>query len=87
MTRTFRRIAVAAALLVAMVLGPLAVTTVVSPAVGWAQCAPGQFWDASTNTCQWPAPPPPPPPPPVPVTMCVGGIPFVPLSWCFPVGG
>jgi hypothetical protein len=70
----------------AMALAPLAVTTVVSPAVSSAQCAPGQFWNAATNACDWPAPAPPPPAPP-PVTMCIGApVPFVPMGWCFPVG-
>jgi hypothetical protein len=87
MTQPFRRIAVGAALIAAMALGPMAMITVVSPAVSRAECAPGQYWDASNNTCQWP-PPAPPPPAPVPVTMCIGApVPFVPMGWCFPVGG
>jgi hypothetical protein len=81
-SRILRRFAAGAAVVAAMV----AMTTVVSPAVSRADCAPGQFWNAATNTCDWPAPAPAPAP--VPVTMCVGApVPFVPMGWCFPVGG
>jgi hypothetical protein len=80
-----RRFAVYAALVTAMVLGPIAMVTVGSPAVSWA-CDWGQYWDPGSNSCLA-AGPPPPPPPVGPVTMCIGApVPFVPLSWCFPVG-
>ncbi|MBV8928602.1 MAG: hypothetical protein JO152_05710 [Mycobacteriaceae bacterium] len=80
-----RRIAAAAAVVAALLLGPLALTTALSPGVALADCAPGQFWNAATNNCDWP---PPPPPPAGPVSMCIGApVPFVPMSWCFPVGG
>jgi hypothetical protein len=85
MSQIIRRFAAGAAAVAAMVLGPLALTTVISPAVSWADCTPGQFWNAATNTCDWPAPPPPAP---TPVTMCIGApVPFVPMGWCLPVGG
>jgi hypothetical protein len=88
MSRILRRLCVGTAAVVAMVFGPLFVTTVVNPAVSWA-CDWGQVWDAASNSCVG-APPPPPPPPigPVgPVTWCIGApIPFVPMSWCVPVG-
>jgi hypothetical protein len=64
---------------------PMAFVTAVSPGVSRADCAYGQVWDGYSNSCQWQAPQPPPP---VPVTMCIGApVPFVPLSWCFPVAG
>ncbi len=45
---------------------PLAYATVVSAGVARAaECGPGTFYDAPTNTClAAPLPPPPPPPPP-----------------------
>jgi hypothetical protein len=74
------------AILFAIALAPLAFVTLVSPGVSKADCAVGTVWDPGSNTCV--APGPPPPPPPVPVTMCIGApVPFVPMGWCFPVGG
>jgi hypothetical protein len=85
MSRICRRFVVWAVSLCALVIGPLAMTTIIKPAVSWA-CDPGQVWDAAAQACV--LPPPPPPPAPVPVTMCLGApVPFVPMSWCFPVGG
>jgi hypothetical protein len=87
MSRILRRISVGTAVALALVLGPLLVTTAVNPAVSWA-CDWGQVWDAASNGCVG-APPPPPPPVGVvgPVTWCIGApIPFVPMSWCVPVG-
>jgi len=87
MKHIVRRLAVGAALAIPMTLGPMAAVTVFTPAVSWA-CDWGQVWDAATNSCVVPPPPPPPPPPVIgPVTWCIGApIPFVPMSWCFPVG-
>jgi hypothetical protein len=85
MSGILRRIVVAATVAAGMAMG----TMVVSPAVGSAQCAPGQFWNAASNTCDPVVAPPPPPPYGVvgPVDWCIGApIPFVPMSWCFPVG-
>jgi hypothetical protein len=84
MSRIWRRFVVWLVALCALVFGPFAMTAIINPAVSWA-CDPGQVWDAAAQVCVLP---PPPPPAPVPVTMCVGApIPFVPMSWCFPVGG
>lgn len=88
MNRILRRALTSAALIISIVLGPLAAATVFYPAVSWA-CDWGQVWDPGANSCV--AAPPPPPPPPVgvvgPVTWCIGApIPFVPMSWCIPVG-
>jgi hypothetical protein len=62
--RLVQRLGVAAAAAVA----PLMFVTVVVPAVSKAaECGPGTFYDAPTNSCvAAPAPPPPPPPPPPP---------------------
>jgi hypothetical protein len=80
-----RRFAVWVVSLIALVVGPMAMVTIVNPAASWA-CDGGLTWDPGANACA--GPPPPPPPPPPPVTMCIGApVPFVPLSWCFPVGG
>jgi hypothetical protein len=69
----------------ALVLGQLVVATVVTPAASWA-CDWGQVWDAASNSCVG-APPPPPIGAVGPVTWCIGApIPFVPMSWCVPVG-
>ena len=85
MNRVRHRVAVWAVCLIALVVSPMAVVTVLDPAVGWA-CDPGSVWDPGANACVAPAPPPPPPA--GPVSMCIGApIPFVPMSWCFPVGG
>ena len=81
------RLAVWTFSLFGLVVGALAMATVVNPAVSWA-CDGGLVWDPVANACVVPAPAAPPPPPPIPVTMCIGApIPFVPMSWCFPVGG
>jgi hypothetical protein len=81
------RFAVWVASLIVLVVGPTAVLTIADPAVSWA-CDGGLVWDPGANACVAPGPPPPPPPPPVPVTMCIGApVPFVPMGWCFPVGG
>ena len=86
MSRVFRRFLVSNGLIFGMVLSAMAVVVVASPGVSWA-CDPGTFWDPDSNGCVAVAPAPPPPPP-VPVTMCIGApVPFVPMSWCFPVGG
>ncbi len=70
-------------------IAPLAVAMTVSPAVGnAAECGPGTFYDAGSNTCfianaapppdqappPWGLPPPeaPPPPPPPPPTATPG---------------
>lgn len=72
--------------LIALVVGPMAILTIVGPAVSWA-CDGGLVWDPGANACVVPGPPPPPPPV-GPVSMCIGApVPFVPMSWCFPVGG
>jgi hypothetical protein len=84
MSELIRRVTLAVAALFAMTMGAMSVATVATPAPSWA-CDAGQVWDPGSNSCQ--LPPPPPPAAPVPVTMCAGGIPFVPLSWCWPVGG
>jgi hypothetical protein len=84
-----RRLTAGAAAVCGLVLAPLAVTTIVSPAVSSAQCAPGQFWNASSNSCDPVVAPPPPPPYGIvgPVSYCIGApIPFVPMSWCVPIG-
>lgn len=81
MIRTIRRVAVATAFVAGFALGPL----VVDPAVSWA-CDGGQVWDPVASSCVG-APPPPPVGPVGPVTWCIGApIPFVPMSWCVPVG-
>lgn len=83
MNKIARRVAV----LTASALAPLAFVTIVSPATSSAQCAWGHYWDPGINNCVG-VPAAPPPPPPGPVNMCVGApVPFVPMSWCFPVGG
>ena len=55
------------AIFVAAVFAPLAMTVMVSPAVGHAtECGVGTVYDVPSNTCvaaQAPPPPPPPPPP------------------------
>ena len=87
MNRILRRACWGTALVVALTSLPLAATVVISPAVSWA-CDWGQTWDAGSNSCIG-APPPPPPPIGVvgPVTWCIGApIPFVPMSWCVPLG-
>jgi hypothetical protein len=85
MSRTIRRVCTGGALVFAMVLGPLIMTTAVNPAVSWA-CDWGQVWDPGINGCVG-APPPPPVGVVGPVTWCIGApIPFVPMSWCVPVG-
>jgi hypothetical protein len=89
MRGTIRRLA----LVVAVTLMPLAFVAFVSPAPSKAtECGAGTALDPGSDTCiaAGPPPPPPPPPPPAPgpVGMCIGApIPFVPMSWCFPVGG
>jgi hypothetical protein len=85
MSRAFRRFLVSMGLILSVVVAAIAFVTVISPGTSWA-CDPGTYWDPGSNSCLGAAPPPPPPLPPV--TMCVGApVPFVPLSWCFPVGG
>ena len=85
MNRIIRRALTSAALVVGIVFGPLAMATVFTPAVSWA-CDWGQVWDPGINACA-PAPPPPPIGAVGPVTWCIGApIPFVPMSWCVPVG-
>jgi hypothetical protein len=87
MSQVLRRCALAVAAVFAMTCGAIAISALTLPAVSWA-CDGGQVWDPGSNACQWPAPPPPPPPPAGPVSMCIGApVPFVPMSWCFPVGG
>ena len=85
MFRSLRKLAVWAISLFALVFGPIAMVTVINPAVSWA-CDYPTVWDTNSNSCV--TPPPPPAPAPVPVTMCIGApVPFVPMGWCFPVGG
>jgi hypothetical protein len=59
---TARRLAAAGA----VVVGPLAFATIVTPGVGNAvECGWGTVYDAPSNSCvAAPAPPPPAPPPP-----------------------
>lgn len=52
--------------------GLMAVVTVAAPAVSWADCAAGEWWDPMANTCRPPVVPPPP--------MCDNG------WWWDPVG-
>jgi hypothetical protein len=79
------------AIVTAVVLAPLAFVVLVTPGVGKAtDCGYGTVFDPGSNTCVAGGPPPPPPPPPPAgwASMCIGApIPFVPMSWCFPVGG
>ncbi|HME49264.1 MAG TPA: hypothetical protein VKG81_14575 [Mycobacterium sp.] len=78
------------AIVIAVALAPLAFVTFVSPGVGGATvCGAGTVLDPGSDTCVPAGPPPAPPPPPAgPASMCIGApVPFVPMSWCFPVGG
>jgi hypothetical protein len=81
MNRIRRRFAVWVVSLISLVVAPMAVVTIINPGVSWA-CDGGLVWDPGANACVDPPPPPPP------VTMCIGApVPFVPMGWCFPVGG
>ncbi len=83
------------AIVIAVAFAPLAFVILVSPGLSKAtDCGFGTVYDPGSNTCVAagppppPAPPPPPPPAYGPASMCIGApIPFVPMSWCFPVGG
>lgn len=76
------------AVIFASALAPLAFVILVSPGLSKAtDCGFGTVYDPGSNTCVA-AGPPAPAPAPGPASMCIGApIPFVPLSWCFPVGG
>ena len=87
MSRVVSRFAACITLMFGMAFAVMAFATIASPGVSWA-CDPGTVWDPVSSSCVGAAPPPPAPPPPIPVTMCIGApVPFVPMSWCFPVGG
>lgn len=61
MTRLLRRVAVVGV----AILGSLLFGTAVTPAQSnAAECGPGTFYDAASNSCLVAAPPPPPPAPP-----------------------
>lgn len=76
------------AVIFASALAPLAFVILVSPGLSKAtDCGFGTVYDPGSNTCVA-AGPPAPAPAPGPASMCIGApIPFVPMSWCFPVGG
>lgn len=82
------------AVIVAAALAALAGGAVIAPAVGRAaECGPGTFYDAPSNTClvavaEPPPPPPPPPgppPPPPPPPPWNGPTPYVSASICAPI--
>jgi hypothetical protein len=72
------------AIVTAVALAPLAFVVLVTPGVGKAaDCGYGTVFDPGSNTCVAAGPLPPA----GPASMCIGApIPFVPMSWCFPVG-
>jgi hypothetical protein len=85
MDTSLRRVVAGAAIVTAMVLGPLAIATVLSPAVGWA-CNDGGQWVRVPDGYHC-VPPPPDAPSPEPFNLCVGApVPFVAVISCYPVG-
>lgn len=74
------------AVIFASALVPLAFVILVSPGLSKAtDCGFGTVYDPGSNTCVAAGPPAAAP---GPTSMCIGApIPFVPMSWCFPVGG
>ena len=87
MNRIFRRALTSAALIISIVLGPLAAATVFYPAVSWA-CdwgqvwirAPIRVWQRHRHLLRHPSAS-------SARDVVIGApIPFVPMSWCIPVG-
>ncbi|HZQ33332.1 MAG TPA: hypothetical protein VFB19_16560 [Mycobacterium sp.] len=85
MLATSRRLAVWAISASALVLGPLAMVTIINPAVSSA-CDQPAVWDTYSNSCITPAPPASPSGP-GPIMMCMGApVPYDPMGWCYPFG-
>lgn len=90
-----------AAVVASAALAAMSGAAAIAPALGWAaQCGPGTFYDAPTDTClvaaaapvappplppPLPAPPPPLPPPPPPPPAWNGPVPVVSASICAPI--